>query len=99
MEAINKLIKPDGGRINVILVHELGKCMILEFIMHSQLAEVPVIALKHHFSNFRVLHTKSDVFVEVYVRSFGMDINKILRELSSSKFQFTCSSCSHEGHR
>ena len=89
MDAINKLGQLDGGRIDVILVHELGKCEILEFMLHYQLAGVTVIAFTHYYSNVHVSHTKLDVFIDLCASRPGKDINKSLRELSRSKFQLT----------
>ena len=89
MGPINKLGQPDGGRTDVILVHELGKCEILEFMLHHQLAGVTVIAFTHHCSNVRISNTKLDVVIEICPGKLGKDINKIISELSRSKFQLT----------
>ena len=76
MEAINNLGQPDRGRTDVILVHELGKCEILEFMLHHQLAGVTFIALTHHFSNVRISHTKLDVVIGICPGRLGKDIEK-----------------------
>ena len=89
MEVIDKLGQPDGVRIDVILAHELGRYEILEFMLQNQLAGVTVIVLTHHFSNVRISHTKLDVVIEICPGRLGKDINKILGELSRSKFQVT----------
>ena len=38
MEAINWLVHADIGRNGVVLVHDLGERLILEFSLHHQLA-------------------------------------------------------------